>query len=707
MSKQSGFSKWKRNRIIKNDLNNLALLRTKYSIVTTENNSLSTPSAPAVNNSNVPPNVLTSQSNDILLFEHQFEPRVNCSSNNISEITTNTNTYCDKPSEDSIIVDHHKIANDIQDDLLLSQQITEKLKLWAVTCKISHLSLRELLKIICLIPGLENTSKDPRTFLHTPRNTIIRNVNPGTYFHLGIANGLNNMFKYINTSDIPNIIEVGINIDGLPLCKSSSSQLYPILCIVNNVKISPNIFPIGIYHGNDKPLSFNDFLEEFVNESVILTTQGLNIKDKSVLFKITMFLFDAVAKSSVLYIKGHSGYSSCTKCIQEGEYINNRICFPEIKFIKRTNTEFLNKTDQEHHTGESIMERIPHFEPVSAVPLDYMHLICLGVVKKFVVSTWCFGRPPHKLCARDIINISNTLISLIKYTPIEFARKPRALKEAKRWKATEFRNFLLYTGPIVLKNVLEKVKYEHFLTLHVAISILSSDNFKQFTDYAEELLEHFVLCTKHIYSPEFLTHNIHNLLHITDDVRTFGNLNLFSNFPAENYLQKLKKMVRKSDNVLPQVVRRLTEEMSIPIYSLISNTNMNEDEIFTLEHEYNNGILIPGTTNPQYRIVKFDNFKLTLNKNNSCCKMTCGSIVEIFNLAYCPLLEKHVIIGKKYKCISNFYDNPCPSSLIGIHFVDQLDDNFSYWPLSQVSKKLTRYPHASGFVVIPLLHITT
>jgi len=52
MSKQSGFSKWKRNRIIKNDLHNLALLRTKYSIVTTENNSLSTPSALSVNNSN-------------------------------------------------------------------------------------------------------------------------------------------------------------------------------------------------------------------------------------------------------------------------------------------------------------------------------------------------------------------------------------------------------------------------------------------------------------------------------------------------------------------------------------------------------------------------------------------------------------------------------------------------------------------------------
>jgi hypothetical protein len=82
-----------------------------------------------------------------------------------------------------------------------------------------------------------------------------------------------------------------------------------------------------------------------------------------------MILFDAVAKASVLYIKGHSGYSSCIECIQEGENINNLICFPEIKFIKRTNTEFLNKTDQEHHTGETIMESIRNFEPVSAVQI--------------------------------------------------------------------------------------------------------------------------------------------------------------------------------------------------------------------------------------------------------------------------------------------------------------------------------------------------
>lgn len=124
-------------------------------------------------------------------------------------------------------------------------------------------------------------------------------------------------------------------------------------------------------------------------------------------------------------------------------------------------TDFSDKTDQEH-TGETILEMIPYFKPIPDVPLDYMHLICLGAVKKFVISTWCFWRPLHKLCTRNIININNSLISFVKYTPIKFARKSRTLKEFKRWKATEYRNFLLYTGPISLKNILERVKYEHF-----------------------------------------------------------------------------------------------------------------------------------------------------------------------------------------------------------------------------------------------------
>lgn len=57
---------------------------------------------------------------------------------------------------------------------------------------------------------------------------------------------------------------------------------------------------------------------------------------RKIQFEIVMFLMDAVAKSSVVYTKGHAGYSSCTKCTQEGSYVKDRMCFPNTHFQKIT-----------------------------------------------------------------------------------------------------------------------------------------------------------------------------------------------------------------------------------------------------------------------------------------------------------------------------------------------------------------------------------
>lgn len=125
-----------------------------------------------------------------------------------------------------------------------------------------------------------------------------------------------------------------------------------------------------------------------------------------------------------------------------------------------------------------------------------MHLVCLGVMRK-LIHLWLSG-PINKnirLPSNIVEEISNALTSLTNSIPFNFNRKLRALKYLKYWKATEFRLFLLYLEPLVLYKSLRKDLYNHFLILHVAITILTSPVLSLNdvnVSYAEQLLNHII-----------------------------------------------------------------------------------------------------------------------------------------------------------------------------------------------------------------------
>ena len=94
-----------------------------------------------------------------------------------------------------------------------------------------------------------------------------------------------------------------------------------------------------------------------------------------------------------------------------------------------------------------------------------------------------------------------------------------------RWEATEYQQFLLYTGHLVLEGVLSSESYSHFLCLSIAFPILLEDNrniCRNFLNYAGDLLRYFVSKCRDLYGSTFTVYNVHYLVHAWQDVDSFN-----------------------------------------------------------------------------------------------------------------------------------------------------------------------------------------
>ncbi len=253
-----------------------------------------------------------------------------------------------------------------------------------------------------------------------------------------------------------------------------------------------------------------------------MTTLKEDKSDIGFKINITAFICDSPARAFLKCIKNHNGYFGCEKCRQKGKWLK-QMTYPECEAPKREDRYFLlfsHDDDDDHILGMSPLLKL-NLGLVSQFPLDYMHLVCLGVMRKLLIS-WCRGKFSARLCSRDIDNLSKNLTGFAIDIPDELPRKPRSLREVDRWKATEFRMFLLYLGPVVLKNILPSDHYKHFLSLHVAIRILSNKvTIKECISFARKLLVYFVKKCRSLYGPEFIVYNVSVLfLYVSKNILT-------------------------------------------------------------------------------------------------------------------------------------------------------------------------------------------
>ena len=285
---------------------------------------------------------------------------------------------------------------------------------------------------------------DCRTLLKTPRKSFFKTIGSGTYWHIGLPQAITNNVSSIHNDEC---LRIQLFIDGLTLFKSSRERLWPILCRILDAE--SGVFTVTFFSGKGKPIDVINYLSDIINELKDLFSNGICIGSRR--FKVTLdsIIADAPARAHIRQVKLHSGYNSCERCAAVGTYRDRKVVFPFYAGKMRSDADFRNRRHPKYHIGRSPFE-VLDIDMINCFPLDYMYMVCLEFCKR-LLNLWRSGPVGNQVRIPNVIlnQISERISDLRECLTKEFPRKCRTLEDLNHWKAVEYRQFLLYIGPIV------------------------------------------------------------------------------------------------------------------------------------------------------------------------------------------------------------------------------------------------------------------
>ena len=371
--------------------------------------------------------------------------------------------------------------------------------------------------------------------------------------------------------------------------------------------------------------------------------------------------------------------------------------FPRIDCKRRTDADFRNRADPDHHKEYTPLEKLPIDLVQDIIVADSLHLIDLGIMKKFlnIWTTGCYNFET-KWSGIQIQNISILLKGYNKSMPLEIHRAVRGLDCLKFWKGLEYRTFLLYLSPVLLKDFLHPEVYLHFLNFYCAITICSCKKYLKYTEIADELLKYFIEEYIQIYGSYTISSNVHNLCHLADDVKRFGDLTSFSSYPFENFLGQIKNMLRTGNRPLAQCAKRIMELSKIntstkqPIYPIVSKENRYKEHQLLHCHKV------------FYKVEIEDGLTLTTDVKNKWFLSKTNDIVAMINATYSD--QKLCIYGVSVLSKADFFQKPINSSRLDIYISSGELNSPKLYDFSDIKCKLVSLKYRNEFVFIPLIH---
>ncbi|KAJ8676604.1 hypothetical protein QAD02_012391 [Eretmocerus hayati] len=586
--------------------------------------------------------------------------------------------------------------------------IADILREWALDCNVVHAHLDPLLKK--LKPFFPKLPVCHKTLLkkNSERLFPVKKFNEGDesddpeFLYIGIKNSLQMTVKpHLHALKV---LKLQFNFDGLSPYKASPKELWigqgKIFTEDDSIIYDP--FTIQVWWGEGKPKSPALFLQDFVKDLNELLKNGVVIDGELFQVEIHCFICDRPARAFIKVIISHSGFFCCERCYVAGSKPRNTSIYPSGDYPARTDEAFRLKVDAYHHHDTSPLIEIESLNMILHFVSEFMHLGPLGITKKLLQSwtTSDSGWKGVKLSKQDIDLISERMKHLSNLVPSEFQRSTRSLGIFPKWNATEYRFFQLYCAMFVLKSILPKNLYMHFMLFSVASRILSSDELiSKYLPQAEVYMNNCSRLFPTLYGEDSQALNPHTLSHVADDVKNLKcNLSRLSAFPFENKLSWVKQQLNCGYKPMEQLSFKIEHYLKSNQGPKIST-----NEVFYSKKKLKDGkVLVDRVT--------YNHSTLSLNLANSTVLMKNGDVVHILEMYATSKTSGEVFLrGEKLIIVGDAFTYPMNSSCLGIYEVKDQGTQGLY-SLSDVKSKMVRvsipeshYGPKQDYVV-PLLH---
>ncbi|CAN7941058.1 unnamed protein product [Ixodes hexagonus] len=257
-------------------------------------------------------------------------------------------------------------------------------------------------------------------------------------------------------------ISVTWNTDGVPLFESSGHSVWPLLLQGNELPYKERVHKLllfGLWFGKKKP-KMNTFLRPFAQTINRLSSEGITWTTESGLTK-TCRVFpgpcsvDTVARCMVMNMVQFNGVYGCAWCQHRGEVVEKGRGHTRVYPIQepaakpRTEESFAKHAEKAQKTGEpcrgikgtSVLAFMAFFSFSTSFVMDYMHAACNGFARS-TTFMWLNHHGCDYNLRRYIPQIDERLKQLTRVW--EMTRLPRSLSEMKFWKASEWRDWLLF-----------------------------------------------------------------------------------------------------------------------------------------------------------------------------------------------------------------------------------------------------------------------